>query len=68
MHPAGKWRRMLRGPSMDNAFASLRTRWKRHGETCLGGDNSANSVKWRRYQRVTQFSLQCSMILSFQIN
>ncbi|VDM22064.1 unnamed protein product [Wuchereria bancrofti] len=47
-HPGSKWRRMLRGPSMDNAFASLRTRWKKHGEAYLDNDNSTNSVKWRR--------------------
>uniref|UniRef100_A0A915PE81 Uncharacterized protein n=1 Tax=Setaria digitata TaxID=48799 RepID=A0A915PE81_9BILA len=47
-HPGGKWRRMLRGPSVDNAFASLRTRWKKHGDTYIDGDNSTNSVKWRR--------------------
>ncbi|VDK64096.1 unnamed protein product [Onchocerca ochengi] len=56
----GKWRRMLRGPSMDNAFASLRTRWKRHGEAHLDSDNSTNSVKWRRTPSDVRASLRAA--------
>lgn len=48
MQPGGKWRRMLRGPSVDNAFASLRTRWRKHDDPHLESGNSAVSVKWRR--------------------
>ncbi|OZC05026.1 hypothetical protein X798_08019 [Onchocerca flexuosa] len=56
----GKWRRMLRGPSMDNAFASLRTRWKRHGEAYLDSNNSTNSVKWRRTPSDVRASLRAA--------
>uniref|UniRef100_A0AAF5PG60 RhoGAP domain-containing protein n=2 Tax=Wuchereria bancrofti TaxID=6293 RepID=A0AAF5PG60_WUCBA len=59
-HPGSKWRRMLRGPSMDNAFASLRTRWKKHGEAYLDNDNSTNSVKWRRSPSDTRASLRAA--------
>ncbi|MCP9266306.1 GTPase-activating protein rrc-1 [Dirofilaria immitis] len=60
VHSRGKWRRMLRGPSMDNAFASLRTRWKKHGEVCLDSDNSTNSVKWRRSPSDMRASLRAA--------
>ncbi|EFO19837.1 hypothetical protein LOAG_08654 [Loa loa] len=59
-HPGGKWRRMLRGPSMDNAFASLRTRWKKHGEAYLDSDNSTSSVKWRRSPSDVRASLRAA--------
>lgn len=42
------WRRLLRGPSVDNALASLRSRWKRCGEKYVDADTASNSVKWRR--------------------
>ncbi|VDK77285.1 unnamed protein product [Litomosoides sigmodontis] len=51
---------MLRGPSMDNAFASLRTRWKKRGEAYLESDNSANSVKWRRSPSDVRASLRAA--------
>ncbi|CAG9537784.1 unnamed protein product [Cercopithifilaria johnstoni] len=59
-NPGGKWRRMLRGPSMDNAFASLRTRWKRHGEAYLDNDNSTSNVKWRRSPSDVRASLRAA--------
>ncbi|VDK43358.1 unnamed protein product [Anisakis simplex] len=50
------WRRLLRGPSVDNAFTSLRNRWRnqttRRGANivdCCNNDENELAVKWRRF-------------------
>ncbi|VDM95000.1 unnamed protein product [Thelazia callipaeda] len=66
--PCGKWRRMLRGPSVDNAFTSLRTRWKKQNGLHVN-DNSGNNVKWRRSPvsdaRVSLRAARSASLISF---
>uniref|UniRef100_A0A915BDG9 Uncharacterized protein n=1 Tax=Parascaris univalens TaxID=6257 RepID=A0A915BDG9_PARUN len=42
---SGAWRRLLRGPSVDNAITSLRNRWRNQGERV---PDAYSGVKWRR--------------------
>ncbi|VDM26027.1 unnamed protein product, partial [Toxocara canis] len=49
---SGTWRRLLRGPSVDNALTSLRTRWRNHGERLADVDTASQNVKWRRQESV----------------
>uniref|UniRef100_A0A9J2P2J0 Rho-GAP domain-containing protein n=1 Tax=Ascaris lumbricoides TaxID=6252 RepID=A0A9J2P2J0_ASCLU len=44
----GAWRRLLRGPSVDNAITSLRNRWRNQGEQVPDGYSALHGVKWRR--------------------
>lgn len=52
------WRRLLREPSVDNAYSNLKNKWKAFEKKKLNGDYHSQTVKWRWFNKnFTEFMI-----------